>query len=346
MDLSVMFFGADGAAEGGAARKYDDILTVVRLADELGFKAVWTPERHFQEFGQVFPAPAVLSAALAAATRTIEVRAGSVVLPLHHPLRTVEEWSVLDNLSKGRVGISVATGWHSADFVLAPDNYADRRTVAFDQIGLIRKLWAGEAAEFADGLGEPIQVRPRPEPFSPRLPMWLTSSGNPETWAAAGRFRTNVLAAAPGHTKDELAEKIRIYREAYASASEQVGAADQGIVTLMVHAYVDDSDAAVRSAVRVPLKKYFTSFTGQASTNKRDERGAATLTDAQKAAMAEFAMERYFAGGSLLGSPEKCHAALAEFADLGVDELACLVDFGLEHDAVVKSLHRLAELQH
>src|SRR6476660_2967661 len=108
MDLSVMFFGADDGTDGGGhPAKYDDILAIARTADELGFRAVWTPERHFQQVGQVFPGPPVLGAALAVATQRIDVRAGSVVLPLHHPLRVVEDWAVVDNLSRGRVGISV-----------------------------------------------------------------------------------------------------------------------------------------------------------------------------------------------------------------------------------------------
>lgn len=64
---------------------------------------------------------------MATATRRIGIRAGSVVLPLHHPVRVAEEWSVVDNLSNGRVGLSFASGWHMDDFVLAKDAYDDRQ---------------------------------------------------------------------------------------------------------------------------------------------------------------------------------------------------------------------------
>ena len=43
---------------------------------------------------------------------------GSVVLPLHSPIRVAEEWSVVDNLSGGRVGISFAAGWQPNDHVV------------------------------------------------------------------------------------------------------------------------------------------------------------------------------------------------------------------------------------
>ncbi|MFD0628436.1 LLM class flavin-dependent oxidoreductase [Streptomyces sanglieri] len=166
MDLSVMFFGADSTTAGEArhTETYEDILAVARTADRLGFHAVWTPERHFQQVGQVFPSPPVLSAALAVATERIGIRAGSVVLPLHHPLRVAEDWAVVDNLSHGRVGLSVATGWHSKDFTLAPEQYADRRRTALETIPRLRSLWAGEPAEYPDGTGDPVSVTPSPGP--------------------------------------------------------------------------------------------------------------------------------------------------------------------------------------
>ncbi len=44
----------------------------------------------------------------------------------HHPARIAEEWAVVDNISRGRVGISFAAGWHPADFVFAPDRFEQR----------------------------------------------------------------------------------------------------------------------------------------------------------------------------------------------------------------------------
>lgn len=347
MDLSVMFFGAEGSGSGAAAAVYDDVLALAEAADGLGFTAVWTPERHFQQFGQAFPAPAVLGAALATRTARLQIRAGSAVLPLKHPLRTVEEWAVLDNLSRGRVGLSVATGWHSADFVLAPGAYAGRREDALAQIGLIRRLWAGEALEFTDGLGEPVAVRPRPEPYGPRLPLWLTSSGSARTWQDAGRLRTGVLAAAPGQTREELAQKIALYRAAYEAAPAQLGAAERGTVTLMVHAYAGENPAQVRAKVRAPLKDYFKAYFRQTAGSKAGtgEGAVPTMDAAQTDTMAEFAFERYLAWGSLLGTPDRCLEMMADYRSLGCDELACLVDFGLDRADIVASMQRLAQVR-
>jgi hypothetical protein len=62
MDFSLFFFSS---YNNQTQEKYDLLLDSVKYADEAGFKAVWTPERHFHEFGGLYPNPAVISSALA-----------------------------------------------------------------------------------------------------------------------------------------------------------------------------------------------------------------------------------------------------------------------------------------
>ena len=140
--LSLFFFSADSAEQQGG--KYQMLLESAKFADEHGFAAVWTPERHFQRFGGLYGSPSVTGAALAVTTKHISIRAGSVVLPLQNPLRVAEEWSMIDNLSDGRVAIAAASGWHANDFVLSPDTYQNRYEDMFSKIAIIQKLWRGE----------------------------------------------------------------------------------------------------------------------------------------------------------------------------------------------------------
>lgn len=344
MDISIMFFGADDGQDVAHAAKYTEILRIARLADSLGFTALWTPERHFQQVGQVFPNPSVLSAALLAATSRIAVRAGSLVLPLHQPLRVVEDWALLDNLSRGRIGLSLATGWHSTDFVLAPDRYADRRERTLREIPLLRGLWAGESAELADGTGRAVTVRPRPSPYSPRLPLWLTTSGSPETWRAAGYLRTNVLAMMAGYSREELGERIGEYRADFRDAPTRAGAGERGTVTVTAHCYVGADDAEAVAKASGPLRRYLRSYVTQTSTSRGGKQNVA-LTEGQTDRLAQFALRRHLAWGSVIGSAETCRAVLRELRALGCDEVACLIDFGLgEHD-IVAGLHRLDEIR-
>ena len=107
IDFSLFYFSSDENG-GDAAAKYRLLTEGAKFGDTNGFKAVWTPERHFHAFGGLFPNPAVTSAAIAATTKQIQIRAGSCVSPLHSSVRIAEDWSIVDNLSGGRVGISFA----------------------------------------------------------------------------------------------------------------------------------------------------------------------------------------------------------------------------------------------
>ena len=124
MDFGIMFFSSSSQAND--KRKYGLLIDAARYADEQGFTAIWTPERHFHEFGGLFPNPSLTSAALAMVTNNLQIRAGSLISPLHHPVRIAEDWSVIDNLSGGRVAISFGSGWNINDFIFFPERYATR----------------------------------------------------------------------------------------------------------------------------------------------------------------------------------------------------------------------------
>src|SRR5579863_4357778 len=139
--FGLMFFASHQDALVG--EKYRLLIESARFGDRHGFARVWVPERHFTRFGCLFPNAAVLHAALSRETSRIGLNAGSVVLPLHDPLRVAEEWAMVDNLSGGRVGVSFASGWNPADFALQPENYADRHNLLFTNLEKVQTLWRG-----------------------------------------------------------------------------------------------------------------------------------------------------------------------------------------------------------
>src|SRR5256886_15278587 len=213
---------------------------------------LWTPERHFHEFGGLYPNPSVTGAALAMITKHVQIRSGSVVAPLHTPIRIAEEWSVVDNLSKGRVAISFASGWMPEDFVLKPENYANRKDAMFRYIEIVRRLWRGEPVAFPGPLGRDVSVRILPRPIQAELPVWVTTAGSPETYEMAGNVGANVLTHLLGQSIDEVARKITLYRQAWTAA----GHPGRGKVTLMLHTFLSASPKYVRDTVRKPLKDY------------------------------------------------------------------------------------------
>ncbi|MEU3054387.1 MupA/Atu3671 family FMN-dependent luciferase-like monooxygenase [Streptomyces griseus] len=337
MDLSLFYFANDsGIAEND---RYRLLLEGARLADENGFHAVWTPERHFHPFGGLYPNPSVTSAAIASITSRIKIRAGSVVAPLHHPLRIAEEWSVVDNISRGRVGVSFASGWHATDFALNPSAYTDRRTEMFERVEQVRALWRGEAIKVADGTGNPAEVRSFPPPVQAELPVWISSVGDVETFRTAGRTGAGLLTHLLGQSPAQMAEKIAEYRKAAAEAGPDGW---QGHVVVMVHTFLGQDTEVVREQVRPSLTDYLRSSLGLILAS---DHSSGSLEPDEIDSLVERSFEHYFDNVGLLGSVDKGEEVVARLAELGVDEIACLIDFGLPTDEVLSGLTYLKQLR-
>ncbi|WP_441249244.1 amino acid adenylation domain-containing protein [Kitasatospora sp. McL0602] len=331
--FSLFFF----AASAGSNRAgYQLVLDATRYADQHGFEAVWTPERHFNQFGGLYPNPSVMSAALAAVTERIAIRCGSVVSPLHDAVRIAEEWSLVDNLSNGRVGLAFAAGWNSNDFVLRPENFAGRKELMTEQLAEFRKLWRGEPVQRVGGSGEMVDVRIFPSPVQAEPPIWLTSVGTVQTFEKAGATGVNLLTHLLGQDPVELAEKIAAYRRARAEAGHQ----GPGHVTAMVHTFMSDDTEQARARARDPFRDYLRSSTELwrtlfATTGQEfPEMGAEEYLDA----VVDMAIDRYFESSGLFGSPDTCADLVRQLSQAGIDEIACLVDFGVAPEDVLESL--------
>src|SRR5215212_9882798 len=341
MDFSLFYFASDESESN--EDKYQLLIEGAKFADRNGFDAVWTPERHFHKFGGLYPNPSITSAVVAAVTERVKIRAGSVVLPLHTPIRVAEEWSVVDNVSKGRVGLSFASGWHANDFVLAPENYQQRKEIMMRDIETVRRLWRGEPVVLTGPFGNELNVNVLPRPVQRELPVWLTAAGNPETFEAAGEIGANLLTHLLGQSVEELSEKIAMYRESWRKA----GHAGEGYVTLMLHTFVGEDLDEVREKVRQPFTSYLKSSVGLVQQMKQGMGydPSTELTEADLNLIAASAFKRYFGTSGLLGTPETCLDMVDRLKGIGVDEIGCLIDFGVDYDSVMASLKYLNEVR-
>ena len=353
VNFGLFYWGNDDAK---GSRKYELLLEGAKLADRSGFTSLWTPERHFHAFGGPYPNPAITGAAVAAVTRHIDVRAGSVVAPLHHPARIAEEWAVVDNLTGGRVGLAFASGWQPDDFVLRPENAPpNNKSAMLEAIDTVRRLWRGEAVAFPRADGSTHEVVTQPRPVSAELAVWVTTAGNPETYVDAARKRANVLTHLLGQSIDELKTKIALYRQTLE---------DEGVdpkehkVTLMLHTYLDEDKDTARTIAREPMKDYLRSAAGlikqyawafpafkkpSGATNAFDI-DLGSLGDEEMEAILEFAFLRYFEDSGLFGTVDDAAERVAQLAAIGVDEIACLIDYGIPTDKVLQSIRRVASV--
>lgn len=359
IDFSMFYFSADEGEHtaDAATDKYELLIEGAKFADENGFSAVWTPERHFHAFGGLYPNPSVTGAAIAVLTKKVKIRSGSCVAPLHHAARIAEEWSVVDNLSNGRVQLAFASGWAPNDFVLRKESFGRQKEVMVEQIDQIRRLWRGESVEFEGPLddGAPVAVTTMPRPVQTELPFLITAAGNPETFRIAGELGGGILTHLLGQNLEEVSEKVQVYRKAWKDA----GHPGEGFVALMLHTLIGPDEQTVKELVREPMKAYlrtsmaviqkhawsFPAFKYSAKADRSFTDNFQSLSKEDTEALLDHSFERYYDDNSLFGTP----ASAAEMVDrcraIGVDEIACLIDFGAPSKVVREHLPYLNELR-
>ncbi len=243
-----------------------------------------------------------------------------------------------DNLSQGRTAISIATGWHPNDFVFAPDAYKDRRQISLKNLEIIQRLWRGEAVELPTPGGESLPVKLHPLPKQRELPVWLTCI-HKESYAEAGRNGLNVLGYLMNQTVDELAEKIAAYRE-----GRRAGGHDAGHVTTLLFTYFDESVEKAQAVARGPLCAYLRAYLDNSQKKIEKQIGEMKVDEEDIDYLTNRSCDDYFNGKSLIGTPESCGAVVERLKKIGVDEIGCFVDFGVEAPQVLESLRRVSGL--
>ncbi|WP_053129306.1 MupA/Atu3671 family FMN-dependent luciferase-like monooxygenase [Pseudomonas sp. MIACH] len=341
--LSVFCFS--DVARDSFAEKYEQLLSTARLADALNFHAIWTPERHFHTFGGMFPNPSVISAALSVCTQRIAIRAGSVVLPLHDPLRVAEEWALVDNLSRGRVGVAFSAGWQRNDFVLNAQNYRERHAVLFSSLEQVQALWRGESVTRHElslpARPEPVALQTWPPPFQRTIGAWVTTGSNPLLFSEAGKRGLNVLTHLVAQSREQLQENCASYRLARQEAGLDPAG---GTVTLMMHTQAGEDRASLLPRLRPALTGYLRAFMQLSENLNAPSMLDQEKTDKKQAYELKWGVEKYLNHYGLFGSAAECLEQLTQLKREGIDEVAGLVDFGMPQDSVETTLRTLATL--
>lgn len=93
--------------EGGSATQaLRDTVALAPRVEELGYLRYWVAEHHSTP-SLATSAPAILAGRLAAATTTLRVGSGGVLLPNHAPLVVAEQFGTLEALHPGRVDLGL-----------------------------------------------------------------------------------------------------------------------------------------------------------------------------------------------------------------------------------------------
>jgi alkanesulfonate monooxygenase SsuD/methylene tetrahydromethanopterin reductase-like flavin-dependent oxidoreductase (luciferase family) len=176
-------------------------------ADKLGFDTVQLPEHHGMPDGYN-PSPLILGAAIAARTSRIRIHPSAVLLPLHDPIRIAEDTAVLDNISNGRVDLTIGLGYVQSEFAMFGISLKDRGRLIDEKLRVLRRALAGDKFEYE---GRPVYVTPRPVQ-QPTPPLYVGGG----VLASARRAAAIGDGFLPSALDDEL-------RKAYLDACSELG---------------------------------------------------------------------------------------------------------------------------
>jgi alkanesulfonate monooxygenase SsuD/methylene tetrahydromethanopterin reductase-like flavin-dependent oxidoreductase (luciferase family) len=169
-----------------------DRLDLIKMADEAGFAGYYLAEHHGTELCMA-PNQEVFIAA--ASQITSQIRLGPMVklLPLHHPVRLIEDLCIVDNLTNGRLDFGVGRGvapiehyWFGSNWPESTDRFEDILGIIADALrtGEI----SSENSKYYDFRTMPMATRPVQE----TVPFWYP--GSP---VMAGRHGLNLMWPGP-----------------------------------------------------------------------------------------------------------------------------------------------------
>jgi alkanesulfonate monooxygenase SsuD/methylene tetrahydromethanopterin reductase-like flavin-dependent oxidoreductase (luciferase family) len=320
----------------------------VRLADRLGYWAVWEVEHHGLYEYSHSSAPEVFLAYVAALTENLRLGHGITLTPAcyNHPLRIAERIATLDILSGGRVN------WGSGKSSSLVEQKAFQADIPrlheqwLEALEIVPRMWQEDVFEHDGRFWKipPIQVVPKPVQ-EPHPPIFAACS-KPDSALEVGRLGIGALNFAVGND-EYLARKVAGYKQA-AAAAQPVGIqkTDHFASTPAALCLEDDRRACefgMRGArfFAESLAVYY--FGGGRPTGPLEiDRDFLTPEELEEA-MA-FRGSEDAPAMNVIGDPVHCKEIVSRFAAAGVDELILVMQAGtVPHELVMESIRTFGE---
>lgn len=198
------------------ADRFEQTLLTARRAEQLGFDAFAVGERHAGHF--LSSSPTVLLGALAATTSRIRLNTGVTVLSILDPVRAAEDYATVDQLSRGRLEITIGKGNEVQQYPLFGLEIDDQWDLLADKYALLRELWRTEGltwpgTEHTRAITQPTTTLPRPYAGAPRV--WHGSATTLTSAALAGRWGDPLISANAIQPLKAYTVLVQHYRDEY-----------------------------------------------------------------------------------------------------------------------------------
>lgn len=310
--------------EGGSIRRaLDETAALAQAAERLGYRRFWLAEHHNMP-GIASSATALAIGHAAAATRTLRVGAGGIMLPNHAPLVIAEQFGTLDALYPGRIdlGLGRAPGTDGAT-ARALRRYFE----AADQFPRDVQELQAFLAPARDGQ----VVRAIPGEGS-GVPIWLLGSS---LFSAELAAQLGLPFAFASHFAPELLlEALALYRRRFTPSE----ALDAPYAMAAVNVFAADTDDAARKLATSMQQAFAAVVRGRPGRLKPPVDDIdAVLSPAEQVQVQ--GRLRYAA----IGGPQAIRDGLSRFAELTAADEIMITGMIHDADARIRSLEITAQ---
>ena len=203
-------------------------VAMAQAAEAAGFESLWTVEHVVvpSEYASAYPYsptgkmpggedspipdPLIWLTYVAAATTTINLATGILILPQRNPVVLAKELATLDHMSGGRLRLGIGVGWLEEEFDAIGVSFADRGRRNDEYVGAMRALWTQDKASFHGDHVNFDNCISRPRPINGTVPIHV--GGDTDIAARrAGRLGDGFFPAKGTH--EELARVFDIVRD-------------------------------------------------------------------------------------------------------------------------------------
>ena len=156
-----------------------NLVKVAKAAEDAGFESVWTGEHIVLPDPQAPPSPAppetpmvdtaVALAYIAAATETIKLGSGIIILPQRQPAVLAKSLASLDHVSGGRLIFGLGVGYLEPEMTACSTPMARRGERADEYLAAMRALWSGDAVSFEGDFVRFQSVTANPKPVQSQI---------------------------------------------------------------------------------------------------------------------------------------------------------------------------------
>jgi alkanesulfonate monooxygenase SsuD/methylene tetrahydromethanopterin reductase-like flavin-dependent oxidoreductase (luciferase family) len=223
-----------------AHQRYEQLWRELALCDDLGFDYSFCVEHHFRPDESWMSSPALYAVAGGARTKRLRVGSMGFVVPLHNPLRLVEEIAIVDQMLDGRFECGLVPGISPGYFTPFGIDYNFRKSPTFEFVHYMRAAY-GEKQPFAfhgDNHNTDSALLAVQPVQTPHPPLWMMSRDPPTLeFCAKEGVNTGYFINAPRH---EVGPRYQKYLAEWQAA----GHPRKPNIAYSTVIYVDETDKA------------------------------------------------------------------------------------------------------